>query len=199
MKSGLLREKTLPGCELREEYENSLKKGIILSVIFVSSFSFGFSWIQRIGFDMTDGGDNLRVIPPVLNDTILPKDFFGNSGNGVGNHGIGIGDGGKVLDDTIPSKPFIAVVDEEPVPVSIIAPVYPEIARRMGIEGTVYLQLYVDKDGKVKRVIVAKSSGSDILDESASKGANDWTFKPARQGERNVGVWIAYPVRFNVM
>jgi protein TonB len=44
---------------------------------------------------------------------------------------------------------------------------YPEVARRKGIEGAVAITLTLDSDGKATNVVVARSSGSRILDRAA--------------------------------
>ncbi|MBI5406097.1 MAG: energy transducer TonB [Nitrospirae bacterium] len=44
---------------------------------------------------------------------------------------------------------------------------YPPFARKNGIEGTAYLNFHIGDDGKPGGIILEKSSGSKILDESA--------------------------------
>ncbi len=44
---------------------------------------------------------------------------------------------------------------------------YPEIARKEGIEGNVYLSFVVLKDGRVENINILESSGNSILDEEA--------------------------------
>ncbi len=76
-------------------------------------------------------------------------------------------------------------------------PVYPEIAKKAGIEGTVLLHLFVDETGKVIKVLVAQSLEPSI-DRAAVKAAKNTTFHPALQRDKPVGVWVAYPVRFRL-
>jgi protein TonB len=47
------------------------------------------------------------------------------------------------------------------------AKVYPQVARRRGVEGTVELRFRIAPDGSVQAVEVLRSSGHAILDESA--------------------------------
>ncbi len=78
-------------------------------------------------------------------------------------------------------------------------PVYPASARRMGLEGLVILRVKVDSHGKPQDVQVLISSGSSILDKSAlDVVSQQWTFVPARQGERPVSGVVDVPVRFSL-
>jgi len=55
---------------------------------------------------------------------------------------------------------------------------YPPIARRLGIEGTVTVEFSINKDGKLKYVRIASSSGSSILDSAAKKLVKSCHFPP---------------------
>jgi TonB family protein len=58
-------------------------------------------------------------------------------------------------------------------------PEYPIEARAHHITGSGIFVLRVQiKSGRVKEVIVARSSGHAILDEAAAKALRDWQFKP---------------------
>lgn len=73
-------------------------------------------------------------------------------------------------------------------------PDYPRIARKMGIEGTVVLQIIVDKDGNPADIGLQQSSGSDILDEAALRASRKAKFVPALQNGKKVemGVLLYY-------
>lgn len=60
---------------------------------------------------------------------------------------------------------------------NFVHPHYPRLAKRRGITGRVELLLSVKGSGKLKDVVIAKSSGNDLLDESALTAAKRWTFK----------------------
>jgi TonB family protein len=60
---------------------------------------------------------------------------------------------------------------------SRVAPVYPEVARRMKIGGVVKVEAIVDPGGKVKD---AKAlNGNHILSPAAEEAVRRWTFEPA--------------------
>ena len=88
--------------------------------------------------------------------------------------------------------------DDPPQPLSSIRPVYPEIAQEAGIEGSVVVQVFVDKKGRVKDTLVLKGIPNTGLDEAAVTAIKKTRFRPAKQRERAVGVWISIPVNFRL-
>ncbi|WP_018970455.1 energy transducer TonB [Rubritalea marina] len=61
-------------------------------------------------------------------------------------------------------------------------PHYPRTLRRRGIEGTVVLQVSVDKAGKVTELRLKQSSGHKHFDQSALKAIKHWSYTPAKNG-----------------
>ena len=88
--------------------------------------------------------------------------------------------------------------DDPPQPLSEIRPVYPEIAQEAGIEGTVVVQVFIDKKGRVQDTVILKGIPNTGLDEAALKAIRKTRFRPAKQRERPVGVWISIPVNFRL-
>ena len=88
--------------------------------------------------------------------------------------------------------------DDPPVPLSPIRPKYPEIAQEAGIEGTVVVQVFVDDKGRVRETLILKGIPNTRLDEAASNAIRTVRFRPAKQRERAVGVWISIPVNFRL-
>src|SRR5215472_4683638 len=72
---------------------------------------------------------------------------------------------------TEPSPTEYVYTDELPTLVSAPKPVYPDIAREAGVEGTVKLQLLVGLDGHVLRVIVRPGGSVPMLDDAARTAA----------------------------
>ncbi|PIP12092.1 MAG: energy transducer TonB [bacterium (Candidatus Stahlbacteria) CG08_land_8_20_14_0_20_40_26] len=93
--------------------------------------------------------------------------------------------------------PDFVPYDTPPEPVYITKPKYPEIGRKAGVEGIVYLKLLLDTTGYVIDVKVSKSL-NPAFDESAASAARTWRFTPAKQRDRPVRVWLGYPVRFTL-
>ena len=99
-----------------------------------------------------------------------------------------------------PSGPQVKFIpyDDPPVPLTPIRPKYPEIAQEAGIEGTVFIQAFIDKKGRVIETTIIKGIPNTGLDEAAIKAIRKTRFRPARQRERAVGVWISIPVNFKL-
>lgn len=60
-----------------------------------------------------------------------------------------------------------------------VKPDYSPDLRKSGIEGTVYLKIFVTKNGKVSNVAIISSSGQTAFDQAASKAAYQYRFSPA--------------------
>lgn len=88
--------------------------------------------------------------------------------------------------------------DDPPVARSPINPIYPEIAQEAGIEGTVIVQAFINDRGIVEETIILKGVPNTGLDEAAAAAIKRTRFKPAKQRDRPVGVWISIPVHFTL-
>ena len=99
-----------------------------------------------------------------------------------------------------PSGPKVTFIpyDDPPVAMSPIRPVYPEIAQEAGIEGVVVVQAFIDDKGRVKETLILKGVPNTGLDEATMEAIRKTRFKPAKQRERAVGVWISIPVNFRL-
>ncbi|MFP4527075.1 MAG: energy transducer TonB [Candidatus Kapaibacterium sp.] len=75
--------------------------------------------------------------------------------------------------------------------------VYPELARRAGIEGTVVLRVLIDTDGLVRRMAVL-ATDSELLNEAAMNAVIKSTFTPAIQNSEPVMCWVNIPIRFRL-
>ena len=75
--------------------------------------------------------------------------------------------------------------------------VYPDFARRAGIEGRVVVQFVVDERGNVVDP-VAVQSPNDLLSEAAIKAVQESRFTPGQQRGRPVKVRFAVPVTFRL-
>jgi protein TonB len=77
-------------------------------------------------------------------------------------------------------------------------PDYPPLARRYGLSGRVIMRVLVEASGEAREVIVASSSGHELLDRAALKSVRDWRFLPARRGAQAFAAWVEFPVRFEL-
>ncbi|HUJ16744.1 MAG TPA: energy transducer TonB [Nitrospirota bacterium] len=78
-------------------------------------------------------------------------------------------------------------------------PLYPPVARRMKVEGTVVVQVLVNSNGKPENVRLEKSSGSSMLDQAALTAVQNWSFVPAREGNKIISAWVDIPLRFRLL
>jgi periplasmic protein TonB len=77
-------------------------------------------------------------------------------------------------------------------------PEYPPAARRRGYEGTVMMEVLVDRGGKVQDLRLVESSGHGLLDRAAMGAVKRWMFEPARHGEEKVDMWVKVPLTFRL-
>jgi len=78
-------------------------------------------------------------------------------------------------------------------------PPYPLVARRLGMEGVVLLEVVVAPDGHAAEVRVARSSGYPALDESALTTVRErWRFIPAHRDGVPVESRVTVPIRFRL-
>jgi protein TonB len=77
-----------------------------------------------------------------------------------------------------------------------VAPVYPELARRAGVEGIVILEATIDTQGQVVSATVLRSV--PLLDQSAVDAVRQWKFSPALLNGVPVPVIMTVTVRFQL-
>ncbi len=75
---------------------------------------------------------------------------------------------------------------------------YPESARRLGIEGVVILLLHIDARGAVVDTAVLATSGHETLDRAAADAAALWRFEPARRDGEPITFEVRVPVEFRL-
>jgi protein TonB len=117
--------------------------------------------------------------------------------------GEGVGEGGNVqiqqdikIEDEGPPADFVPV-EKYPEPVKRVEPKYPELAMRAGLEGKVWVKIWVDKEGKVKQVVIQKSD-AEIFNEAAIEAAKQFVFTPAYMNNGPVACWVSLPFRFKL-
>ena len=74
---------------------------------------------------------------------------------------------------------------------------YPELARRAGIEGTVFVQFVVDEQGNVQDPVCVRDPGGQTCEE-ALRAVRASKFKPGRQRGQPVKVRFSLPVKFTL-
>lgn len=104
------------------------------------------------------------------------------------------------VDDAEPV--FFVAVEEMPEPIGGIGAiqekiVYPEIAKRAGVQGRVFVKAFVNEAGDVNRVELIRGIGAGC-DEAAMDAVKQTKFKPGKQRGKPVKVQVTVPVLFKL-
>jgi protein TonB len=120
------------------------------------------------------------------------------------------GSGSQVKKAAVPSEqvrgnvstaallPPVEVREAIPVYRSNPPPEYPATARRRGYEGTVVMEVFVDREGRVQDLRLYQSSGHEVLDRAAMQAVKGWLFEPARRGKDKIEMWVKVPLNFRL-
>ncbi len=116
----------------------------------------------------------------------------------------------KFVEDVIETKNEVKELDIDYLPQHMISEmpvvpiellnskkVYPPLANKQGIEGVVFLELYIDQNGKIRNIIILKDPGYGF-GEAAVKALEGLKCIPAKSNGIPVAVKIRYPVRFKL-
>lgn len=107
----------------------------------------------------------------------------------------------KVVEQEAAPTYFVAV-EEMPEPIGGIKAIqekitYPEIAKRAGVEGKVYVLAFVDEGGNVTKAQILKGIGAGC-DEAARDAVLQTKFKPGKQRGVPVKVQVSIPIIFKL-
>lgn len=78
-------------------------------------------------------------------------------------------------------------------------PVYPEWARRRGLEAAVTLRIFIDEDGKVERVAIENVEGDPRFGEEARQAVEQWQFRSAIRQGRPTPAALKQTIRFKLV
>ena len=97
---------------------------------------------------------------------------------------------------------YFVAVEEMPEPIGGIAEIqkkiiYPESAKRAGVEGKVYVLAFVDESGSVTDAKIIKGIGAGC-DEAALDAVRKTKFKPGKQRGKAVRVQVSIPIVFKL-
>ncbi|MBH55040.1 MAG: hypothetical protein CMI18_11945 [Opitutaceae bacterium] len=91
----------------------------------------------------------------------------------------------------------IADLDQPPVPIVQIAPVYPPELKRNRVQGTVNVVFIVDENGSVKRPSIEKSTNREF-NENALKAVRQWKFEAGEKDGKKVKTRVRLPLAFTL-
>ena len=98
-----------------------------------------------------------------------------------------------------PTQRGFVAIDVLPIPVLMVKPAYPRLAREAGIEGTVLIKVVVNETGKVVEASVVSSDVIPDMDNAALKAARQCLFEPAKQNSVPVPVTVVVPFEFRLI
>lgn len=109
-----------------------------------------------------------------------------------------VGETLKVIDE----NEFLVSVDQMPELIgglgSILSKIkYPEIAKRAGVEGKVFVVAFIDEKGNVANAKISKGIGSGC-DEAALDAVKQTKFTPGKQKGKPVKVQVTIPIVFKL-
>ncbi len=206
-----------PKADLRRRYHRSLEISFIISLaamIVAFKLSPSISQAELI----SEGTQEIIRIDEIINTVQKPEippppkvpEIIAASTNDVPDD-ILLPDIDDVKPVKLPNKPptkpknidddiIFEAVEEMPAIIGGIKAIqkkvhYTEIARRASIEGTVYIEATIDKNGNVMDAIVKKGLGGG-LNEEALKAVQSTKFNPGKQRGKPVNVRIVIPIKF---
>ena len=91
----------------------------------------------------------------------------------------------------------ISTIPEIPTKQILENIVYPAMALRQGLEGVVYLELFIDHEGTIRKIEVLKDPGFGFA-EAAIDALKGVVCVPATANGKTVAVRFRYPVRFTL-
>jgi TonB family protein len=122
---------------------------------------------------------------------------FGNTPNGLGDFQVEVK---KPVDKEPSPEEFVELEQEPGFDMARMAKLvkYPELARKIGIEGKVLVRVLIDKDGSIKKQFI-DNSDNPMLDQAAMDAIKEYgKFIPAIQNGETIMVWVTIPIQFRL-
>lgn len=211
-----------PKVDLKKKYNRVLEISIILALaILILSFKF-FPTFQKEEMKL-DGPQELLNVedveitkqetapppppkPPIPieapSDDVLEDIEIGDTELDV-NETIAAPPPPPAKEEEVEEEPvFFVAVEQTPDPIGGIEGiqkriVYPEIAKRAGVQGRVFVKAFVDENGNVVKVELIKGIGAGC-DEAAMEAVKATKFVPGKQRGKAVKVQVAIPILFKL-
>jgi len=72
----------------------------------------------------------------------------------------------------------VGEVDREPLSTTRMEPIYPFLARRRGIEGSVKIRFFVTRQGRVEGLKIIKAEPTGYFEKAVQETVKNWRFQP---------------------
>ncbi len=202
-----------PTVDLKKKVQKWFEAALIVSLLFLSGLFYAFqkfessTSVERVfdeGFTLEPPPKTEQLKQPLApelpkipieaeEDSEMPEDFalqnlFFNK---------------NAFDDSVPPPPDVEApivpfieLSSEPKLIKRVQPVYPQLAKRANIQGSVVVKVLINTKGDVEDWEVM--SGHPLLKDAAVEAAKQFKFKPAKQRDRLVKVWMSIPFHFRL-
>lgn len=180
----------------------------IVESIEVKNENLKFTVVEKFVVDSTSKPVAAKIKKKIIKTKVKKRQVFGlsrksiTSDNGTlvkkGNTVSKTPDTKKLKKDDPDSLPIPAdefLISLMPRVIEEVRPSYPVEAKKRGIQGKVIFEILIDKDGKVRDVVLLKSL-EDSLDIAAREAMLKFKFSPAQMDDEKVAVKIKYAINF---
>jgi TonB family protein len=131
----------------------------------------------------------------------LAKTQWGETVTSLGNWHWSVNVNGEASapgESNLDPNAFVAV-DQPPKFKDRVEPIYPEGARKDGIEGSLWVKSLVNEQGRVAEAMVFEDSGTNVgFERSALQAAVNTTWEPALKDGQPIALWVNYEVVFKL-
>lgn len=115
---------------------------------------------------------------------------------------VAVPSAGMFQQDPKDTAAYFVTAEKMPEPVGGMAAIqkhvhYPELPKKAGIQGMVYVEAYIDEAGNVVRTGITKGV-HPALDKAASDAIAKTKFKPAMQRGKPIKARLSVPIRFRL-
>jgi len=199
-----------PKADLKIKYPKLKEVGIIIAIGLLTVLFFSFKdfkptthlkRLPNVTIDVKEIPRTVqykRPLPPNIPKIPIPSPEpdlpdlvkIWNPGDESGNIVVG----NPPIEEEI-EVPF-PLISEKPKITFKVLPVYPEIARRVGISGRVFVEILINTKGAVEEAKIVQ--GHPMLNDAALEAVRKWQFSPAKQRDRLVKVRMTIPVDFKL-
>lgn len=153
--------------------------------------------VPKAGIPMPVPDDEVSSEQSIASQKEIVQQQATNSVDNIDTDNIRVVISEKIVINEEPNPEIFIPVEKQPEIVIGAKPEYPEIAKRAGITGKVFVRVLIDKEGRPKKAVVVKSD-SELFNQSAIDASMKSAFTPALQNQHPIAVWIVLPYRFTL-
>lgn len=148
----------------------------------------------------TTGSTIDDIVPDALithsEPSFAPPDVISAWGPPSDVHGGEVVLDGRAPAETLPDRGTFANVEVMPEALRQVEPVYPEMAKELGISGLVLVHMLVGRNGQVLNAVADERQNDPMFNDAALAAARRWVFRPGSNNGRTVAVWVTVPFKF---